>query len=119
MNVSVYIATSLDGFIARADGSVDWLEHESGDEDYGYRAFIETVDTLVMGRNTFEKVRSFDGDWPYQLPVVVLSRTLSDADVPADLVGRVTMSPQDPAELVEELAGRGSEHVYIDGGRLI
>lgn len=67
MIVSVYIAVSLDGFIARKDGSVDWLEHESGAEDYGYRSFIETVDVLAMGRNTFDQVRSFDGNWPYQV----------------------------------------------------
>jgi dihydrofolate reductase len=67
MKASVYIATSLDGFIARTDGGLDWLtggEGEESGEDYGYREFIDTVDCLVMGRNTYETVLSFDS-WPY------------------------------------------------------
>jgi len=117
--VSVYIAVSLDGFIARKDGSVDWLEHESGAEDYGYRSFIETVDVLAMGRNTFDQVRSFDGNWPYQVPVVVVTRAMSEDDVPADLVGRVSVSARKPEALLRQLAERGAKHVYVDGGLLV
>lgn len=72
MRTSVYIAVSLDGFIARLDGEIDCGE-ESG-EDYGYKAFLDTVDAIVMGRNTYEKALTF-GEWPYGIkPVVVLSR---------------------------------------------
>ncbi len=63
MQASVFIATSLDGFIARADGRLDWLP-PGGGEEHGYDAFIATVDALVVGRNTFETVLGFD-TWPY------------------------------------------------------
>ena len=75
MKASVYIATSLDGFIARQGGEIDWLgeNNEEGGEDYGYAKFMDTVDVLVMGRHTYEQVLTF-GDWPYGTkPVVVLS----------------------------------------------
>jgi len=75
---SVYIATSLDGFIAREDGDIDWLnaanEIVPEGEDCGFFAFMDSVDGLVMGRHTYEKVLSF-GQWPYgEKPVIVLSR---------------------------------------------
>lgn len=116
---SVYIATSLDGFIARKNGDVDWLEHDSGGEDYGFHAFISTVDRLVMGRNSYEKVLSFDVGWPYAVPVVVLSRTLSNADIPDDLPGKVEISSATPTELVAQLGAAGAQHLYIDGGKVI
>jgi dihydrofolate reductase len=76
LKVSVYIATSLDGFIARENGEIDWLPGDGSDgtdEDYGYREFIDTVDALVMGRHTFEKALTFK-EWPYlNKPVIVLS----------------------------------------------
>lgn len=68
MTTSVFIATSLDGFIARPDGAIDWLPAPD-DEDYGYEAFIGAIDVLVMGRHTYETVLGF-GAWPYALPVV-------------------------------------------------
>jgi len=118
MKATVYIATSVDGFIARSDGSIDWLEHDSGGNDYGFEAFISTVDAIVMGRHSYEKVLSF-GQWPYQVPVVVLSGTLSDEDVPGDLTGKMTIRSETPAVLVESLAAHGAEHLYIDGGKLV
>lgn len=74
---SVYIATSLDGFIAREDGAIDWLMEANKTvppgEDCGYADFMKSVDVLVMGRNTYEQVATFD-PWPYQgKRVVVLS----------------------------------------------
>ena len=73
----VYIAASLDGYIARLDGDIDWLTKQpTQGEDHGYNAFMDSVDGLVMGRTTYEKVLSF-GQWSYKKPVVVLSRTLS------------------------------------------
>ncbi len=77
MKASVFIATSLDGFIARQDGALDWLPMGGG-EDYGYSEFIATVDAIVMGRTTFDKVLTF-GAWPYgDKQVVVLSTYVSD-----------------------------------------
>lgn len=76
MKATVYIATSLDGFIARPNGEIDWLsaaEDEKSEEDYGYQEFMASVDYLVLGRNTYEKVLGF-GAWPYAgKQVVVLS----------------------------------------------
>ncbi|MEM9093276.1 MAG: dihydrofolate reductase family protein [Cyanobacteria bacterium P01_F01_bin.53] len=119
--VSVFIATSLDGFIARKDGTLDWLDAANANvpdgEDCGYQAFIETVDVLVMGRNTYEKVMTF-GSWPYgNLPVVVLSRnptTLSPP--PADTV---TYSDEMPKALCDRLSREGINHIYLDGGTTI
>lgn len=116
--LSVFIATSLDGFIAREDGSIDWLmkSHElvPQGEDCGYKAFIATVDTLIMGRASYEKVLSFD-EWPYgDLPVIVISS--QDLEIPEPLQGKVTARAQDPVELIQELGEQNIKHVYIDGG---
>ena len=116
MNVSVYIAVSLDVFIARENGDLDWLpEPGASDEDYGYHAFMDTVDALVMGRNTFEKVLSFGVDWPYgDKPVVVLSN--SGLEIPDHLPQTATTLGGDLSEIVAALLQRGYEHVYLDGG---
>jgi dihydrofolate reductase len=113
MRCSVFIATSLDGFIARPDGALDWLP-AGGGEPHGYDEFIATVDAILIGRKTFETVLSFDA-WPYGLkPVVVLSRTLSAVAVPEGAVcERMEGSPR---EIVDRLAARGMEHLYVDGG---
>ena len=112
MKASVFIATSLDGFIARLDGTLDWLPVNGG-EPHGYDEFMATVDAIVLGRKTFETVLTFD-TWPYgEKPVVVLStRTLAPA--PAGAVVERMSGP--PAEIVSQLAARGIRHVYVDGG---
>lgn len=113
MRASVFIATSLDGFIARPDGALDWLPADGG-EPHGYTEFIATVDAIVIGRKTFETVLSFD-TWPYDTkPVVVLSTTLSTVAVPAGAVCEVMAGT--PHEIVTRLSQRGMQHLYIDGG---
>jgi dihydrofolate reductase len=113
MKASVFIATSLDGFIARQDGSLDWLPADGG-EPHGYTEFIATVDTIVIGRKTFETVLSFDA-WPYgKKPVVVLSTRPSELTPPDDAVCDVMAGT--PHEVVARLAERGMKHLYIDGG---
>src|SRR3954451_10100579 len=113
MKASVFIATSLDGFIARQDGSLDWLPADGG-EPHGYDEFMATVDAIVIGRKTFETVLSFD-QWPYaRTPVVVLSSQLSELKVPAG--AQCDLMSGDPAEIVARLATRGMKHLYIDGG---
>ena len=83
----VFIATSLDGFIAREDGDIAWLlERNDPAEDHGYDAFIEKIDIILMGRGTFEKMRD-ERPWFYTRPVLVLSASLKDQDIPADLAG--------------------------------
>lgn len=118
---SVFIATSLDGFISRTDGSIDWLNKANAvvpeGEDCGYAQFLSTVDALVMGRNTFEQVLSF-GEWPYDsTPVVVLSRQLKS--LPGNVPATVSVSADDPAKLVQSLSAKGQSHLYIDGGLTI
>lgn len=115
---SVFIATSLDGFIARPDGGLDWLNAANSvvppGEDCGYDAFMSTVDTLVMGRNTFEQVLTF-GEWPYgSTPVVVMSH--SAAPLPPNMPETVTSSRESPTDLVARLSAHGKRHLYIDGG---
>lgn len=115
----VFIAVSLDGFIARQDGDIDWLmKQQTADEDHGYDAFMASVDGVIMGRGSFEKVLTFD-DWPYHKPVVVMSRTLNDADIPDHLRGKVQISGHEPGELMHDLADSGWAHAYIDGGKVI
>lgn len=120
IRASVYIATSLDGFIARPDGGIDWLEQASAapsDSDYGYQAFMESVDAIVMGRGTFEKALGFD-PWPYAgRRVVVLSRTL--AGLPSHLAGHAELSHSHPTALCARLEAEGARHLYVDGGRTI
>lgn len=121
MKVSVYIATSLDGFIAREDGALDWLPGSDGQgaggEDFGYAAFMESVDVLVMGRHTYEKVRSF-GAWSYgSKRVIVLSGKLQR--IADDLPKTVELRACSPAALLRDLRESGVKHVYVDGGKTI
>ena len=121
MKCSVFIATSLDGFIARLDGSLDWLDAANAvvppGEDCGYAAFMATVDTLVMGRHTFEQVLTF-GEWAYgTTPVVVMSR--QDITLPPHVPETVTSSRETPTDLLARLAAEGHRHLYIDGGLTI
>jgi dihydrofolate reductase len=113
MRASVFVGTSVDGFIARANDDLDWLP-PGGGEEHGYEAFMATVDALVIGRKTFEKVLTFD-TWPYGgKPVFVLtSRPLEIPDLPGAVVERMS---GDPADIVSQLAGRGIGHIYVDGG---
>ena len=112
MTVSVFIATSLDGYIARPDGGLDWLPESP--EPHGYDEFIASVDALVMGRMTFEKVLTF-GAWPYgDRRVVVLSSRPVDLAPAAG--GVVEQMGGDPAEIVSKLAATGARRLYIDGG---
>jgi len=113
MKASVFIATSLDGFIARKDGALDWLPHEGG-EPHGYDEFIATVDAIVIGRKTFETVLTFEA-WPYgPTPVIVLSATASALKAPEGAV--CDFMTGSPSEIVERLSTRGFTHLYVDGG---
>ena len=121
MKTSVFIATSLDGFISRLDGSIDWLDQANSvvppGEDCGYAAFMATIDVLVMGRNTYDLARTFD-EWPYgSTPVIVLShRSLG---MPDAISRTVSSSKESPGDLVARLSAQGARHLYIDGGLTI
>jgi dihydrofolate reductase len=113
MTCSVFIGTSLDGFIARPNGSFDFLP-EGGGEPHGYNEFIATVDALVIGRNTFETVLAFP-EWPYgdKRVVVLSSQPLDFSKVRGGVVEQMGGAP---AEIVSKLAANGAHHLYIDGG---
>lgn len=120
---SVFIATSLDGFIARGNDDIEWL-HNSGHgeveegEDFGYKEFIASVDALVMGRNSYEKVRSFEGAWPYgETPVFVL--TNRKIEIPENISDTVHSASGPAAEILQQLARQGYHHLYLDGGQTI
>ncbi|MEN8445315.1 MAG: dihydrofolate reductase family protein [Cyanobacteria bacterium J06555_13] len=114
----VYIATSLDGFIATVGGGLDWLHAvpNPDNDDYGYVDFISGIDAIVMGRRTFEKVLTFDA-WPYTKPVFVLSNTLSS--VPESVSGKAEKASGDPEAIVNQLNEKGYDNLYIDGGHTI
>jgi dihydrofolate reductase len=112
VKASVFVGTSVDGFIARPNGGLDWLP-PGGGEEHGYEAFMASVDALVIGRNTFEIILGF-AEWPYgDKPVYVLStRPLPPS--PAGAV--VEHMSGDPKEIVTQLEARGIQHIYVDGG---
>jgi len=125
LKISVYIACSLDGYIARSNGDLDWLENnppKDPKEDFGYHKFIKNIDCLIMGRNSFEKVCSFDVGWPYSnLPCYILSTTLTQNDIPENIqtLGSVEVKNITPVDLVKELSKQDYKHLYIDGGKTI
>jgi dihydrofolate reductase len=118
MKASVFIATSLDGFIARPDGDLDWLigSGQGHGEDYGYNTFIADVDTIVMGRGTYEKVLTF-GQWPYLGKRVVVLSSGAIPQPPAD--ADVRQLRGSPSEVVEQLTAAGARHAYVDGGQTV
>lgn len=115
----VFIAASLDGFIADKDGGIDWLHSTPNPDniDMGYTEFISKIDALVMGRTTFETVCSFEMDWPYDKPVFVLSNTLTE--VPKKLKGKVHLVKGTLTEILEQIRQQGYHRLYIDGGKTV
>ena len=111
-HASVFIATSLDGFIARSNGALDWLP-ASGGEPHGYDEFMATVDALVIGRKTYETVLAFP-TWPYGEKRVVVLSTRTLARAPSEAV--VEQMSGAPADILSRLASSGIRHVYVDGG---
>lgn len=119
MSGHVMMATSLDGFVARADHQLDWLmKQNTKGEDHGYDDFIASIDVIVMGSNSFRTVLSFE-DWPYDKPVIVLSQSLKSADIPKPLAKKVEVLNHTPLALMDELNARNMKRAYIDGGALV
>jgi dihydrofolate reductase len=112
MKASVFVGISVDGFMARLDGGLDFLP-EGGGEPHGYEEFMRTVDALVIGRNTYETVLGFGG-WVYgEKPVVVLS---SHELAPAPAGAIVQHMQGEPKDIVAKLSAQGIGHIYVDGG---
>lgn len=115
----VFIATSLDGFIARDDGDIGWLlQRDDPSEDHGYDAFIADIDAILMGRGSYEAARNMN-PWPYTRPVFVLSSSLTDEQLPPELAGKVQLSDELPEQAMAMLEAEGYRRVYVDGGRVI
>jgi dihydrofolate reductase len=119
MNIkcSVFIGTSLDGYIAHKNGDIDFLsvgDEGGSSQDYGYKEFFDSIDTLVIGRGTYEVVLGFD-EWGYgEKRVVVLSS--GSPPVPAHLADRVQVMTGTPGKIVKQLEKAGARHLYVDGG---
>lgn len=118
---TAFFAASLDGFVARPDGSIDWLDAAvaaaAPTSDLGFASLLASVDGMVMGRVTFEKVLSF-GLWPYgELPLHVVTRR--GVAIPDHLRATVTASDEQPGDLVARLSREGRRHLYVDGGQLL
>ena len=116
---SVFIATSIDGYIADKKGGIDWLHSlpNPNHDDMGYVAFTNDIDALVMGRTTFETVCAIDVDWPYEKPVFVLSNTLSE--IPKSHQGKAFLAKGSLKEILEIIHQKGYHRLYIDGGTTI
>ncbi len=117
MRTYVYVGTSLDGFIARADGDIEWLTSFADDQAVdAYHEFTARIDGIVIGRGTFEKVLTFSS-WPYNKPVFVLSRTLGK--LPEELKDKAEILDLQPREILEHLSEKGLKNIYVDGGKVI
>lgn len=116
---SVFIATSLDGYIADKKGGIDWLHAipNPDQDDMGYVAFNTEIDALVMGRTTFETVCGFDVEWPYDKPVFVLSNKMNE--IPESHQGKAFLLKGTLMEILNQIYDRGFNRLYIDGGTTI
>jgi dihydrofolate reductase len=113
MKASVFVGISVDGFMARLNGDVDFLPADGG-ESHGFNEFYASVDVMVIGRKTFEWVVDYGG-WLYgKKRVVVLSS--KPLDLSAVRGGVVEQMSGDPAEIVAKLDAGGLRHAYVDGG---
>ena len=118
MKTFIYIAASLDGFIARKDGNLDWLDEipNPGKDDFGFNEFMQKIDAVVMGKNTYEKVMTFK-KWPYLKPVFILSSTIKS--IPDELKKKVEIMKGNPKHILDSLSDAGFNNFYIDGGATI
>ena len=115
----VFMATSLDGFVARKNHQLDWLnKQDTGNEDLGYDGFISQMDGLVMGTGSFKNVLSF-GEWPYKKPAIVIGHSLDQTDIPPALEDKVELTKLSPKKVMALLETKGWHKAYIDGGKVV
>lgn len=114
----VYVGASLDGYIAGPNGEIDWLEERShpDDGDHGFADFMAGIDALLMGRNSFDVVAGMN-EWFYTKPVFVISNTMTEVFL--FYADKVQLCRGSLPEVVKNLAERGYENLYIDGGKVI
>lgn len=115
----VFIAQSLDGYIAGKNGELDWLHSIPNPEniDLGFNKLMDEIDAVVMGRSTFEIVCGFEGEWPYKKHVFVLSNTLKE--IPESLHEKASLMKGRPKEILQAIYNKGYLALYIDGGRTV
>lgn len=116
---SIFIASSLDGYIADKEGGIDYLHNlpnPTGD-DMGYTDFTSGIDAIIMGRTTFQTVLAFDIEWPYSAPVFVLSNTLTA--IPESHKGKAYIARGPLNEVLAGINGQGFNRLYVDGGKTI
>ena len=115
----VFIAKSIDGYIAGKNGELDWLNAipNPDNNDMGFYGLMDEVDAIVMGKTTFNTVVGFGGDWPYSKHVFVLSRSLKE--IPANLQDKATLLQGAETEILKEIHSKGYFSLYIDGGRVV
>ena len=104
----VFAARSLDGYIAKNDGDIDWLSTtvpNPGQKDLGYLPFMAKIDAIIMGRHTFEKVLSFNIPWPYSKPVLVATKTIKEISI--ELKDKVDIVKGNPGEIVKQANDMG------------
>ena len=117
MKANVYIGTSLDGYIARKSGDIDWLVKFANEELVkAYNKFMAPIDAIVIGRGTFEKILSFP-DWPYNKPAFFLSKSIKQ--IPNVAMGKITLLDLTPKDVLSFLEEKGLHNFYIDGGKVI
>ncbi len=116
---SVFIATSIDGYISDKNGGIDWLHSipNPSNDDMGYNEFMSDIDALVMGRKTFETVCGFDIEWPYEKPVFVLTNSLTEIE--EKLKGKVFFINGELIDVLDQIHKEGFKSLYIDGGTTI
>lgn len=122
MKCSVFLATSVDNFIAKSDDDITWLFEpeyalEDTTEDFGFKAFLASVDVIVMGRRTFEKVLTL-GEWPYG-SIAMRVLTHNQIAIPESVQEHVSVLSGTPPQIIAELSQQGYQHVYVDGGDTI
>jgi len=115
--ISIYIAASIDGYIARENGDLDWLDRVGDqDEDYGFKKFLDSVDAVILGRKTYEVAATAYGTekWPYHgKKMIVLSKTLQT------VIAEAQVYSDNLADLTTKLYSEGVRHIWVDGGKTI
>jgi len=120
MSNIVYIATSIDGYIAREDHSIDWLMDLPNPDksDYGFSEFLDRLDGIIMGRKTFEIVMGFK-QWPYAKPVPIFVLSNSLLALPEKVLGKAELVTGELKEILKSLKKREINNLYIDGGKTV
>jgi len=117
MKTTVYIGTSLDGFIARKDDDIEWLvKFQNPEVHQSYKEFLDRIDVIVIGRGTYEKVLTYPV-WPYEKKVFVLSNSIKL--IPVELKEKITILSMRPKGLLDYLSNEGFHNIYVDGGKVI